>query len=65
MKEDGRHSRDLLDQYAFLMFRDSAVMARVIKQGLVARPMPFNALGMFSFFDLVYNIILNNFTCRA
>ena len=65
MKEEGRHSRDLLDQYAFLMFRDSAVMARVIKQGLVARPMPFNALGMFKFLDLVYNTTFNNFTCRA
>ena len=45
MKDDGRHSRDLVDQYAFLMFRDSTIMARVIKQGLLARPMPFNALG--------------------
>ena len=45
MKDDGRHSRDLADQYAFLMFRDSSMMAKVIKQGLVARPMPFNALG--------------------
>lgn len=49
MKDDGRHSRDLADQYAFLMFRDSSMMAKVIKQGLVARPMPFNALGASKF----------------
>ena len=50
MKDDGRHARDLADQYAFLLFRDSSVMAKVIKQGLVARQMPFNALGKALFF---------------
>lgn len=47
MKDEGRHSRDLADQYAFLLFRDSGIMAKVIKQGLIARQMPFNALGKF------------------
>ena len=55
MKDDGRHARDLADQYAFLLFRDSSVMAKVIKQGLVARQMPFNALGkLFVFLGLHY-----------
>ena len=54
MKAEGRHARDLVDQYAFLLFRDSSVMAKVIKQGLVARQMPFNALGKLCVLFLVY-----------
>ncbi|KAK3610745.1 hypothetical protein CHS0354_028143 [Potamilus streckersoni] len=45
LKDEGRHSRDLVDHYAFLLFRDTNIVTKIAKNGLQVRPLPFNALG--------------------
>ncbi|KAL3877342.1 hypothetical protein ACJMK2_035065 [Sinanodonta woodiana] len=45
LKDEGRHSRDLVDHYAFLLFRDANIISKIAKSGLRVRPLPFNALG--------------------
>ncbi|XP_033747455.1 LOW QUALITY PROTEIN: uncharacterized protein LOC117332589 [Pecten maximus] len=45
LKEDGRHTRDVQDQFAFLLVKDDKVVNQITQYGLRARESSFNALG--------------------
>ncbi|XP_069124491.1 uncharacterized protein [Argopecten irradians] len=45
LKEDGRHSRDVQDQFAFLLVKEDKVINEITQYGLRTRESSFNALG--------------------
>ncbi|XP_052071222.1 uncharacterized protein LOC127709654 isoform X2 [Mytilus californianus] len=49
MKEDGRHSRELAEQYAYVSMKDPKIAQKVAQDGLKTRELNFNSLGNSKF----------------
>lgn len=48
LKEDGKHSRDVQDVFAFHLVKKENVINQIAQHGLCTRPMSFNALGEYT-----------------
>jgi hypothetical protein len=59
MKEDGRHSRELVEQYVYIMYKDSRIVQKIAQDGLKTRELSFNSLGKI----FVYNKRTNKKHC--
>lgn len=50
MKEDGRHSRELAEQYAYVSMKDPKISQKVAQDGLKTRELNNNSLGKILIF---------------
>ena len=53
MKEEGRHSRELVDQIAFFAIKEPSFITKIAKNGMMTKNLPFSIIGKdeFSFFN--------------
>lgn len=45
MKEEGRHSRELIDQIAFCAVKEPSYVTKIAKNGMMTKNLPFSIIG--------------------